>query len=115
MSRPARLLVIAADRWSIAGMLDFDGVALLAPEGRRLLRAAARQGVRRITIDLAAVEFANSAALALLLDWLALARHQGLELGYAQIPESLVHLASLSNLGGLLPLVDQGPSRPVAA
>lgn len=112
MNASARLLTHAADRWSVAGTLDFAGVSALAQRGRHLVRAAAQGGVARVTIDLAGVEWANSAALALLLDWLELARSQGVELRYEQLPEGLVHLASLSNLVDLLVPSDRHSPSP---
>jgi len=80
-------------------VLDFATVAPLLAEGERLLR-----GPGPVEIDLAGVTSANSAGLALLLEWLDLARRRQLRLHFRNLPESLVRLAELTNLGDLLPV-----------
>jgi phospholipid transport system transporter-binding protein len=103
---PARLTAPDPERLLLAGVLDFDTVGRLTVEGGVLLRAAAARGQERLVIDLSAVERANSAGLALLLEWLEMARARGLSLSYAHLPESLDRLAAVSNLGDLWPLAN---------
>ena len=103
MNPPARLTAPDPERLVLAGVLDFDTVARLAVEGDVLLRTAAARGQTSLVIDLAAVERANSAGLALLLEWLEMARARGLSLSYAHLPDSLRRLAAVSNLNDLLP------------
>ncbi len=102
MNPPARLTASEPDRWTLVGVLDFDTVGRLAVEGQVLLRTAAARGLESLVIDLAGVERANSAGLALLLEWLEMARRRGLHLSYAHLPDSLGRLAAVSNLGDLL-------------
>ena len=112
MSR-ARILSKGNARFAVEGALDFSTVTGLAAEGDRLLR-----GRGPMEIDLGGVSAANSAGLALLLEWLDLAGRRGLRLRYLNPPESLVRLAGLSNLGGVLPMIGigaergRGPRRP---
>ena len=86
-----------AGGYRVEGVLDFDSVAALAEEGDRLLA-----GPGPLDVDLSGVREANSAALALLLEWLALARRRKLKLRFHHLPDSLVRLAALSNVSGLL-------------
>lgn len=104
MKAQAGLQEIAPGRWRVTGALDVVAVSALAAEGERLIRAASKGGIQRLSIDLSAVESANSAALALLVEWLEQACRRGLELVYIQPPQPLMRLARLSNLDGLLPL-----------
>ena len=102
----AQLTPAGPDRWALAGVLDFTTVTRLATEGETLLRAASARGIEALEIDLSGVELANSAGLALLLEWLEMARAQGLRLCYRQLPVSLQRIAAVSNLRELLPLAN---------
>jgi phospholipid transport system transporter-binding protein len=88
-------------RWSLEGVLDFDSVAPLVPEGERMLA-----GEAPLDLDLGAVREANSAGLALLLEWAGMARSRNQVLRLHNLPDSLERLAALANLGPLLPLGD---------
>jgi phospholipid transport system transporter-binding protein len=82
---PLRLADVPAARARGVGILEAaDGAAL--------------------TFDLAGVTAVDSAGLALLIDWLAVARVRGRELRYAQVPESLQALARMSDVESLLGL-----------
>lgn len=61
-----------------------------------------------LVVDLQGVEHADSAGLALILEWadLAASRHKGMR--FANLPESLVRIAELTNLDSLLPMVETG-------
>ena len=61
-----------------------------------------------LAIDLGGVTSANSAGLALLLEWLDLARSRRVDLHYLNLPESLVRIADFSNLQSLLPTAPAG-------
>lgn len=91
----------AWERFALEGVLDFRTVCALLRDGERMLA-----GEGPLAIDLAAVHEANSAGLALLLEWTDLAQRRGRPLHLYNLPESLVHLAELANLGPLLPLAD---------
>ncbi len=88
-------------RYALAGVLDFQTVPSLLPNGNRMLA-----GEGPLDLDLVEVHEANSAGLALLLEWIDLAGRRGRPLRLYNLPESLVNLADLANLGPLLPLAD---------
>ena len=92
---------LVRERFALEGVLDFGTVCALLRDGERMLA-----GEGPLAIDLAAVHEANSAGLALLLEWIDLAQRRGRPLRLYNLPESLVHLAELANLGPLLPLAD---------
>jgi phospholipid transport system transporter-binding protein len=95
----ASLLPGTYNGFAVRGVLDFATVASLAAEGERLLT-----GPGAVEIDLSGVTSANSAGLALLLEWLDLARRRQLRLRFRNLPEPLVRLAELTNLTEVLPL-----------
>jgi phospholipid transport system transporter-binding protein len=97
----ARLIPLAEGRYAIEGALDFTTVSRLAASGHPLFTRGAT-----IDIDLARVTSANSAGLALLLDWLDVATGRGARLTYRNLPDSLTRIAAVSNLDAVLPLGD---------
>ena len=94
----AQLAAIGEGRLRVDGDLDFESVGPLLAKGEALMP---RDG--QLQIDLSGVKSANSAGLALLLEWLDLARARGVSLRYLDMPESLTRIAAFSNLGTLLP------------
>jgi len=99
----ARLVAAGEGRARVDGPMDFDSVSPLLIAGEALLK---RRG--RLAIDLSGVTSANSAGLALLLEWLDLARARQVELSYLNLPDSLARIAELSNLQSLLPTAVDG-------
>ena len=71
-------------------------------EGRRM----ALRGP--LLVDLAAVTEADSAALALILDWVRAARGAGQTITVRNLPAGLVSLAALYGVDSLLPLEPTG-------
>ena len=85
------------------GTLRVSGAISFANAGRAL--AAAPQAPRAgspLNIDLAALENADSATLAVLIAWTAQARRRGAELRYLRAPQGLRNLARLCEVEGLL-------------
>lgn len=79
-------------RAEIVGVLDFDTVPAILHSGSRYLRAH-RAG--RVVIDLSQVSAANSAAMALFLQWRAEVAANGGELIFHALPESVQQLAHI--------------------
>ena len=80
--------------------LTFATVTGLRPLGLAALASAAPDA--DVNFDLAAVRHADSAGLALLVDWLAAARGRGQRLGFAGLSPELRALARLSDVEDLL-------------
>lgn len=95
----ARLIATAPGYARVEGELDFTTVTALLAAGEALLR---RPGA--LEIDLGGVTAANSAGLALILEWLDIARSRRIALQYRDLPESLLRIADFSNLEALLPV-----------
>ncbi len=97
----SRLVTIGEGCARVEGPLDFDSISHLLSAGEALL---SRSGPLRI--DLGGVTTANSAGLALLLEWMDLARSRGVDIVYTNVPESLQRIAAFSNLAALLPVAE---------
>jgi phospholipid transport system transporter-binding protein len=78
--------------------LTFRTVTALRGQGLAALAAAPAE----VVFDLAAVRQADSAGLALLIDWLAAARARGARLRFAGVSPELRALARLSDVEDLL-------------
>ncbi len=82
----------------VKGALTFGSVGPLLAVGRDAI-ASGRAG----SIDLAGVDRADSAGLALLIEWLSIARQAGREIRYRNLPAQIRQLARLSEVEELLP------------
>jgi phospholipid transport system transporter-binding protein len=88
---------LGGERSRVTGTLGFTTVTPLLPIGA----AAIEQGHAAI-IDLSAVASSDSSGLALLIEWLSVARGAGRTLRYENIPPQLHQLARLSDIDALL-------------
>ena len=86
---PDRLLVRGELSFATAGQALRDGLALLPSAGR-------------CTIDLAGITSADSAGLAVLIEWLSVASERGSTLAFETVPAQLRAIARISDLEELL-------------
>jgi phospholipid transport system transporter-binding protein len=96
-SGSAHLRRESEERFTLAGEITFATVPRLSKFGLELLRGSGER-----YLSLAAVERTDSAGLALLVDWLASARAQGISLHYEAMPDKLRGLAAISEVDALL-------------
>lgn len=92
-----KLQEIEKDRYLIEGELGFTTVSAILPESSRLFN-----GGSEIVVDLSGINRADSAGLALLLEWLGMARTINRRLKYRNIPEQIVKIAKISGLEQIL-------------
>ncbi len=90
----------APGRFRLDGDLTFATVASLWRRSRR--RFADLSG--RVVIDLSGVRQADSAALALLVEWLRLSRERNLQLAFTHLPEPLRPMVHAYDLDAVLPI-----------
>lgn len=88
---------LGGERSRVIGTLEFNTVTPLLPAGA----AAIEQGHAAV-IDLSAVTGSDSSGLALLIEWLSVARGAGRTLRYENIPAQVHQLAVLSDVDALL-------------
>jgi phospholipid transport system transporter-binding protein len=89
--------VLEGDRSRVTGSLHFTTVSALLPLG-----VDAIDNGRAAVIDLAAVGASDSSGLALLIEWLSVAKAATRTLRYENIPSQLQQLARLSEVEELL-------------
>jgi phospholipid transport system transporter-binding protein len=89
--------VLEGDRSRVTGSLHFTTVSALLAAG-----VDAIDGGRAAVIDLAGVTASDSSGLALLIEWLSVARGASRTLRYENIPSQLRQLARLSEVEELL-------------
>ena len=87
---------LAGERSRVVGSLEFATVAKLLPLG-----TAAIESGHASVIDLAGVTDSDSSGLALLIEWLSVAKGAGRSLRYENMPAQLHHLAGLSEVEGM--------------
>jgi len=89
--------VLEGARARVVGALHFSTVSSLLSDGVQAIESG-----RAAVIDLAGVTTSDSAGLALLIEWLSLAKAAGKDLRYENIPTQLHQLARLSEVEELL-------------
>ncbi len=94
----ARIEEKGAGRFQLHGELTFASVTGLMEQATELFAG------RDCVLDLAAVERADSAGLALLIHWLRQARQQDCALRLLHVPQQMLAMARVSGLERILPL-----------
>jgi phospholipid transport system transporter-binding protein len=99
VSGPFRLAEVAAGRLAAEGSLTFPGARAAWRLGLDALAAAA---AGRLEIDCRGISASDSAGLAVLLDWLAVAKLHGRALRFINLPPGLAALGRISEVSELL-------------
>lgn len=90
------------DCFRISGDLSFTTVPEVFARSMPLLKRSAAA----VSIDLQAVERSDSAGLALLVEWLLVARRLNKAITFRNIPTQMRAIAQVSALEAILPLVE---------
>jgi phospholipid transport system transporter-binding protein len=93
ISEPSSGRVVVTGELTFASARDARQLGLLVLDSSR---------AERIVIDCSAVTRADSAGLAVLLDWLAWGRRKSRAVSLEKLPASLVAIARISEVDGLL-------------
>lgn len=93
-----QLDALGRNRFRVAGDLTFSTVASLVS------RFDNEFGKGDLLVDLSGVSHADSASLALLMEWERRAVANGTELRYSGLPSQMESIAQLSDLSDALPL-----------
>jgi len=88
---------LGAGHFALAGEVTFD-------TAEEILRASEEpfEEHTRLEIDLSGVTLADSAGLALLLEWVTWANHTVREIRYSGMPERILAIAKTTEVDGLL-------------
>jgi phospholipid transport system transporter-binding protein len=92
-----RFEVLEGDRSRVCGTLHFTTVTKLLDAGSEAIANG-----HAAVIDLSGVKDSDSSGLALLIEWLSVAKAAGRKLRYEKIPVQLQQLARLSDVEELL-------------
>lgn len=84
----------------VSGELRFDTVPALLERGRAMFAG----GAPALRLDLNEVSRADSAGLALLIEWFRAARAAGQEIAFVNVPPKMFAMARVSGLDDVLPL-----------
>jgi phospholipid transport system transporter-binding protein len=98
--------VLEGGRARVIGSLHFNTVSALLPAGVEAIK-----GGRADVIDLSGVTSSDSAGLALLIEWLSVAKSAGRTLRFENIDSQLQQLARLSEVEELLEQPSAGVMR----
>ena len=99
MSNGCLIEETAPEHFVLRGELSFSTVMGLLRDSAVLL-----WGNSSVTLDLAGVTRTDSAGLALLLEWIKIARRQGKSIRFCNIPEQMMAVAEVAGIGALLPV-----------
>lgn len=92
-----------AGRFQISGELSFHTVTALLAESKTTLFVT---GGDQLDLELAGVSRADSAGLALLIQWMRMAREQHKTIRFHHLPEQLLAIARAGELEPLLPVAE---------
>jgi phospholipid transport system transporter-binding protein len=95
----ARLEALGLGAFALSGELDHTNAAQLLLQGERDFA-----GLPTVAIDLAGVTQADSAGLALLIEWVAVCRGAGRDLRFRSVPSQLIAIARLAGVEEILPI-----------
>lgn len=99
MSQPV-LEKINDQQYALSGELTMQNVSQVSRDTKPLLAAMSGE----VTINLSRIARADSAGLALLIDWLRIARQQNVTLRFEQLPDQLLQIARVCELHSVLPI-----------
>ncbi|HED12067.1 MAG TPA: anti-sigma factor antagonist [Gammaproteobacteria bacterium] len=100
MNQPS-LEKINAQHYALSGELNMHNVSQVSQDTMPLITAMSGE----VTVNLSKVVRADSAGLALLIDWLRIARRRGFTLHFEQLPEQLMQIARVCELHSVLPII----------
>ena len=99
MNKPC-LEKINDQQYALSGELTMHNVSQVSLDTMSLITSMSGE----VTINLSKIVRADSAGLALLIDWLRIARRREVTLHFEQLPEQLMQIARLCELHSVLPI-----------
>lgn len=90
-------IALKEGRLMVSGDLDFSTVPNLSEQSAPLLAQC-----KQLQFDLSAVHSANSAGLALLLEWLKYAKTSAKAISFMNVPEKLLQIAAVAGVDKMI-------------
>ncbi len=95
----AEIKSLGEGRMQLSGVLDLDSVPALLSAIETLT-----YDTSAVAVDLRGVERADSAGVALLVDWMRRAREAQRDIRFLNMPSQMLNIARVSGLDAILPL-----------
>ena len=95
--KSALLESLGAGNFAIRGDLTFESASLILEQSKQLFADH-----NQINVDMSGVLDADSAGLALLIEWLSWAKHYNHEVRYQHVPKRIAAIAEISELNELV-------------
>lgn len=92
---------ISPQEYFLEGNIDFYNVMQIAQQSKSFWQS---KHIKTITIDFSKVNQAQTPAIALLLEWVRMAKQNAITLNFTHIPSQLLALIELSAVKNLLPI-----------
>lgn len=99
MAEPVKFEDIGGGRFRVEGRLGFETVGGALDASHKLFAE-----YHAIELDLSGVTAADSAGVALLIEWVSRARHSRCLLHFCQVPAQVMAIARISEVENMLPL-----------
>lgn len=90
---------LGGGRFRVEGRLSFDTVASALEASQKLF-----SDYHALKLDLSGVTAADSAGVALLIEWVSRARRSKCMLNFLQVPEQVMAIARISDVESMLPV-----------
>ena len=100
MNQP-HLEKISDHEYALSGELTMKNVPQVALETAPMIAGMSGE----VSIDLSRISRADSAGLALLIDWLRIARREKVTLRFERLPDQLMQIAQVCELHSILPII----------
>ena len=90
---------LGSGRFKLSGHLGFESATQALAESQKLFADH-----KKIQLDLSGVQSADSAGLALMVEWTGWAKREKRKLSFTKVPKQAVALAKISEVDEILPL-----------
>ncbi len=97
MNEESGLEDLGGGRFAVRSDLTFESATAILTQSKRLFADC-----ERISVDMSDVREADSAGLALLLEWVSWARHVDRKITFENIPQQILAIAQISEVTGLI-------------
>lgn len=99
MAETVKFEDVGGGRFRVVGRLGFDTVTQALDASHKLFAE-----YHAIQLDLSGVTAADSAGVALLIEWVSRARHSKCVLHFRHVPEQVMAIARISDVENMLPV-----------
>ena len=89
----------ASQQLCVAGSIDLGNVKEACAAGANLIH-----GLSSVQVDLSGINYADSSSLAMLVDWIRVAKEQHKDIKFMNMPQFMLDLGRVCGLDAILPI-----------